>query len=55
MGQEAECGSAEEANRIARVANWFKWEDQKLWLKGDLDREVPPICSRANIIATAAQ
>jgi hypothetical protein len=27
MGLEANCDSAEEANRVARVANWFKWEN----------------------------
>jgi hypothetical protein len=55
MGLEVKSDNAEEANRVARVASWFKWENSKLWLKGDLDREVPPICSRAHIIATAAQ
>jgi hypothetical protein len=27
MGLEVKSDSAEEANRIARVANWFKWEN----------------------------
>jgi hypothetical protein len=55
MGLPVNTENAEESNRVARIASWFKWEEQKLWLKGDLDREVPPICSRANLIATAAQ
>jgi hypothetical protein len=27
MGVEEQNDSAEETNRIARVANWFKWEN----------------------------
>jgi hypothetical protein len=27
MGLDIESGSAEEANRVVRVANWFKWEN----------------------------
>lgn len=55
MGDSAGGDSAEDSNRIARIASWFKWESQKLWLKADTDREVPPICARSNLIATAAK
>jgi hypothetical protein len=27
MGLEVNCDSAEETNRSARVASWFKWEN----------------------------
>ena len=27
MGLDVKSDSAEEANRVARVANWFKWEN----------------------------
>jgi hypothetical protein len=55
MGLGPPAGTAESANRVKRVAKWFKWEEEKLWLTGDLDREVPPIGARANLIAAAAR
>ena len=55
MGLGTPDSTAEAYNRVRRVAHWFKWEEQKLWLKGDLDREVPPIGARAGLIAAAAK
>jgi hypothetical protein len=55
MGLGTSAGTAESANRVKRVARWFKWEEEKLWLIGDLDREVPPIGARARLIAAAAK
>lgn len=55
MGLSVEATCAEDKNRLARIASWFYWEEQRLWLKGDLPREVPPIAARGDIIVSAAK
>jgi hypothetical protein len=46
----------EEQLRCKKVAAWFKWDGQALWLKdATLERRVVPICARAAIVARAAR
>ena len=38
-----------------KVAKWFRWDGSHLWLLGEIERRVVPICQRASLVATAAK
>jgi hypothetical protein len=46
---------ATESARCMRVARWFAWEEGRLFLQGDVYRDVVPICQRAKLVAAAAE
>lgn len=43
-----------EETRCRRVGAWFEWDRPGLYLKGECRRQVPPICTRAKLVATCA-
>ena len=44
----------EEEERCKRVSKWFEWDHPRLYLQGNPRREVPPICTRAHLVAKCA-
>jgi hypothetical protein len=46
--------SYEERERCKRIGQWFEWDPPRLYLKGELRREVPPICQRAELVTKCA-